>query len=174
MNKMLLKTERPILRPWKDEDRDPFAAMNADPEVMRYLLKVLDRNESDELVDRLQRQYDQRGYSMLAVERIEDGKFLGFTGIGHHRWFPDEVEIGWRLARFAWKQGYATEAARACADYAFDVLHLDHLIAITLPENVRSQAVMKRLDMNEDRRTTVDGIDLVIYRLSKISEGANQ
>ncbi len=174
MNKMLLKTERLILRSWKDEDREPFAAMNADPEVMRYLLKKLDRKESDELVDRFQRQYEQRGYSMLAVERIADGNFLGFTGLGHHRWFPDEVEVGWRLARFAWGQGYATEAARACVDHAFNVLHLDHLISITLPENVRSQAVMKRIGMKENRRTTVEGIDLVVYRLSNIFECDNQ
>lgn len=171
---MFLKTDRLILRTWKDEDREPFAAMNADPEVMQYLFNKLDRKESDELIDRFRNDYARQGYGMMSVERMEKGEFLGFTGIGHHRWFPDEVEIGWRLARFAWGRGYATEAAKACVDYAFKVLALDHLIAITLPENVRSQAVMKRIGMKEDRRTTVEGVDLILYRLPNISNGVKR
>lgn len=163
-NKIFLMTARLVLRPWKDEDREPFAAMNADAEVMRYLLKQLTRKESDELIERFRSEYEKQSYAMMAVQRREDGRFLGFTGIGHHRWFPGEMEIGWRLARFAWGQGYATEAARACADYAFEKLGTDHLIAITLPENVRSRAVMKRIGMAEDRQTTIEGVDLVIYR----------
>lgn len=78
---MLLQTDRLILRPWKDEDRELFAAMNVDPEVMRYLFKILDEKESDELVDRFRQEYDRRGYAMMAVQRIEDGRFLVSTGI---------------------------------------------------------------------------------------------
>jgi RimJ/RimL family protein N-acetyltransferase len=113
----LIRTQRLILRRWEDADRAPFAAMNADPEVMRFFNATLTRAESDAWVDMINQVIDTAGYGLLALERTSDRAFLGFTGLwpfgpGHP--LGDHIEIGWRLARSAWGQGYATEAAAAC------------------------------------------------------------
>jgi RimJ/RimL family protein N-acetyltransferase len=147
-----LATQRLVLRRWSDADREPFAALCADPEVMRHFPAVLSRAEADELADRADGAFERRRsngapYGLAAVERREDGRFLGFVGLNHMRWYPDDVEIGWRLARDAWGRGYATEAATAWVGYARDVLRLPRLISITVPANTASLAVMRRIGM---------------------------
>nr|WP_240896018.1 GNAT family N-acetyltransferase [Kineococcus siccus] len=140
------------MRRWSAADAEPFAALCADPEVMRHFPAVLSRAEADALADRADRCFDERRsagspYGLAAVERRADGEFLGFVGLHHMRWYPDDVEIGWRLARSAWGQGYATEAATAWVAYARDVLRLPRLISITVPGNTASTAVMRRIGM---------------------------
>jgi len=147
-----LATQRLVLRRWSAADREPFAAMNADPEVMRHFPAVLDREASDALADRADGGFDRlrangSPYGLAAVERRADGEFLGFVGLAPMRWYPDDVEIGWRLAPHAWGQGYATEAATAWVEHARDVLRLPRLISITVPANTPSLAVMRRLGM---------------------------
>lgn len=147
-----LQTDRLILRRWKDSDLEPWAAMNADPEVREHLGEVMTREQSDGSVARFLEEYDARGYGWLAVEVRETGAFIGFAGLDE----VDEempftgVEIGWRLAREAWGRGYATEAARAILAFAFDTLALPEVLALTTATNTRSQAVMKRLGMTYD------------------------
>ncbi|MCK2220597.1 GNAT family N-acetyltransferase [Actinomadura sp. ATCC 31491] len=148
-----METERLILRRWRAEDREPFAAMNADPEVMEHFPAPLTREESDLLVDRIEQHFDERGYSLWALEVIGTGEFVGFTGLSYQTFdapFLPAVEIGWRLARPAWGHGYATEAARRVVAFAFEEAGLDDLISMTAASNLRSQAVMRRLGMTRD------------------------
>jgi RimJ/RimL family protein N-acetyltransferase len=151
-----LRTERLLLRRWRDSDRQPFAALNADPEVMKHFPARLTRAESDSAIDRLEAFFDQRGFGRWAVEIVATARFIGFTGLSVPQFtahFMPAVEIGWRLAREAWGHGYATEAARAALTFGFDPagpLGLTEVVSITSTENVRSQAVMARLGMTHD------------------------
>lgn len=137
--------------------------MNADPEVMRHLGGPMAREASDAQLRRSIGDFQRRGYGWSALERLDDGAVLGFTGLHHHRWFPDDVEVGWRLARSAWGQGYATEAATAWVRRAFGVLALPRLISTTIPANSASIAVMRRLGFELAKAERHEGIDVVVY-----------
>jgi RimJ/RimL family protein N-acetyltransferase len=152
-----LRTERLLLRGWQPADREPFAALNADPEVMRYFPQPLTRQASDRLADQIAADIAREGWGLWALEQRSTGAFLGFTGLarpGFDAPFTPAVEIGWRLDRAAWGFGFATEAARAAAAFAFDDvglgLDLDELVAFTAAPNARSRAVMRRLGMRRD------------------------
>ncbi len=148
-----LQTERLVLRRWRDGDREPFARLNADPVVMEHFPALLDRDESDAMVDRLDGDIAERGWGLWALERRDDGTFIGFTGLSVPAFdapFMPAVEIGWRLDRRAWGQGLATEAARASLHYAFEQLALAEVVSFTVPANVRSRAVMERIGMQRD------------------------
>src|SRR5689334_7564932 len=115
-------TERLIMRQWRESDREPFAALNADPEVMRYFLSTMTRAECDAFVDLIAGLIDERGWGLWALEERSSGEFLGFTGLlapSFDAHFTPAVEVGWRLARGAWGRGYASEAARAAVAYGF-------------------------------------------------------
>jgi RimJ/RimL family protein N-acetyltransferase len=169
----VIRTERLVMRRWREADREPFAAMNADPEVMRYFPAPLDRAASDAMVDRIEDLFRRQGFGLWALEMASTavaapelastelastelastGEFIGFTGLNP---MPDGVpgaggmEVGWRLARHAWHQGYATEAAAASAGVAFQGAGLAELWSITAVLNEPSQAVMRRLGMTLD------------------------
>lgn len=146
----MIGTPRLILRRWRDGDRAAFAAMNADPEVMRFYERSLTRAESDARIDRLERHLDDHGFGEFAVERRADGAFLGMVGLATLDApvpLAPGVEVAWQLARHAWGQGYATEAARAAMDDGFARLGLDRIVAFTARPNLPSQAVMARLGM---------------------------
>jgi RimJ/RimL family protein N-acetyltransferase len=144
-----LVTARLRLRAFGDADRDAFAALNADPQVMEHFPSRLTRVESDALVDRIALRWAEDGHGLWAVERVADGAFLGFTGVATLAWLPTP-EIGWRFARFAWGQGYATEAARAARDWAFAEFGVAEIVSVTTAGNDRSQAVMQRIGMTRD------------------------
>ncbi|WP_171169049.1 GNAT family N-acetyltransferase [Streptomyces sp. I05A-00742] len=147
-----LRTDRLTLRRWRDSDLEPWAAMNADPEVREHLGDLLTREQSDASVARFQAEFDRRGYGWWAVEVRATGEFIGFAGLDQ----VDDgmpftgVEIGWRLARPAWGHGYATEAASAVLDHGFDTLGLPEILAVTTATNLRSQAVMRRIGMTRN------------------------
>jgi RimJ/RimL family protein N-acetyltransferase len=146
----VIETPRLILRGWRDADYEPFAALNADPEVMRHFPSLLSREESDGAANRLRLDIDDHGWGLWAVERKDDGAFMGFTGLQRPRPphpLQDDVEIGWRLARWSWGHGYASEAARASLDFGFNELGLSRIVSFTIAANERSQAVMRRLGM---------------------------
>lgn len=148
-----LRTQRLLLRRWREEDREPFAAMGADPEVMRHFPALLDRAASDALIDLQDALLERRGWGLWAVEEEVEGRFLGFTGLNVPRFeapFTPATEIGWRLRRDAWGHGYATEAARAALAVAFRDLGLHEVVSFTASTNLRSQAVMRRLGMTHD------------------------
>ena len=146
-----LRTERLLLRPWRDEDREPFAALNADSVVMEHFPSTMTREQSDAFVDFLMDGFAERGWGLWAVEA--EGAFVGFVGLLVPRFeahFTPAVEIGWRLARHAWGKGYATEAGRAVLDFAFGELGLDEVVSFTATTNLPSQRVMQRLGMTHD------------------------
>lgn len=149
----MIETERLILRRWRASDRAPFAAMNADPEVMRFFPSVLTRAESDGAIARMQDHFDAEGFGFGAVERRSDGAFLGMVGLKRviaEAPCAPAVEAGWRLARAHWGQGYAAEAARGWIDWGFAALGLPEVVAFVVPANRASQAVTARLGMTRD------------------------
>ena len=148
-----LRTPRLLLRPWRDPDREPFAAMNADPEVMEHYPASLTPAESDALVERIRAGFQQHGYGLWAIEVVAGGEFIGYAGLAPASFeshFTPAVEIGWRLARPAWGHGYATEAARAALAFGFDQAGLREIVSFTSADNLRSQAVMRRIGMTHD------------------------
>jgi ribosomal-protein-alanine N-acetyltransferase len=148
-----LETERLVLRRWQPGDRAPFAAMNADPQVMEHFPAPLTPEESDALVDRIETGFARDGYGLWALETKDDGTFIGFTGLALQTFpahFTPAVEVGWRLARAAWGRGYASEAARAAIDFGFGTVGLDEIVSMTAATNVRSQRVMQRIGMTRD------------------------
>jgi RimJ/RimL family protein N-acetyltransferase len=162
-------TERLVLRPFRDSDLEPWAALNADPDVTQYLGQPLSREDSDGTAWAINAAYEAQGFGFLAVERRSDGVFLGACGLSKEKWYPDDLEIGWRLARAYWGHGYATEAAASWLDHAFHEAGLPRVIAVTDTPNVRSIAVMRRLGMSFDHEAVLedDGVpfDATIYSL---------
>ena len=148
-----LHTERLFLRRWREEDLQPFAALNSDPEVMRFFPKMLTREESDSMVMNFEYGFEQNGFGLWVVEVSADRSFAGFVGLNVVR--PPipcapAVEAGWRLARSHWGHGYATEAASAALRFGFEVAGLHEIVAFAVPANVRSLAVMERIGMRRD------------------------
>lgn len=151
-----LTTPRLTLRQWCAADRAPFAALNADPLVMKYFPATLDRAASDAVADRIEAGIAARGFGFWATEITATREFIGFVGISVPMApFPHLpcVDVGWRLARAFWHQGYATEAANAALDVGFGQIGLDEIIAFTALTNTPSRAVMVRLGMREDAAT---------------------
>ncbi|MFF1478123.1 GNAT family N-acetyltransferase [Streptomyces sp. NPDC058301] len=147
-----LRTDRLLLRRWRESDLEPWAAMNADPDVREHLGELLTREQSDAVVALMQAEFDERGFGWWALEARETGEFIGRVGldeVGADMPFTG-VDIGWRLARSAWGRGYATEAALACLAFGFEALGLREIVASTTVNNVRSQAVMRRIGMTRD------------------------
>ncbi len=148
-----IRTERLLLRRWRDGDRAPWAAMCADPDVMRHFPALQTREQADATIDRIDAHFEEHGFGLWAVERIEDGDFIGFVGLYRPTYdahFTPAVEIGWRLARAAWGAGYATEAAGAVVEHAFGTLALDEIVSVTVPANEPSRNVMRKLGMAHD------------------------
>ena len=148
-----IDTDRLHLRRWRFFDRAPFAALNADPEVMEHFPSTLTEEESDALVDRIRAQFDEHGFGLWALEVRGRGEFIGFTGLAIQTFdapFNPSVEVGWRLARSAWGNGFALEAARAAVADGFERLGLEEIVSLTATSNVRSQSVMQRLGMTRD------------------------
>lgn len=150
---MELRTERLLLRRWRESDRTLFAGMNTDPEVMRHFIAPLSREESDSFVDRIEDAFDIWGFGLWAIEVPGVADFIGFTGlwpVGFEAHFTPAVEIGWRLGREHWGFGYATEAAAAALDFGLGPAGLEEVVSFTIPANVRSIAVMERIGMSND------------------------
>lgn len=158
-----LSAERLILRPWRDDDLAPFAALNGDPEVMAHFPKTLTPAQSDALAAQIRAALAERGFGWWAAEVPGVAPFIGFIGLsvpdfGAHFLPPGRqvVELGWRLARPFWGRGYATEGARLALRIGFDALGLAEIVTFTTTANARSQAVMRRLGMTHDAAEDFD------------------
>jgi RimJ/RimL family protein N-acetyltransferase len=175
----ILETRRLRLRGWREQDLAPFATLNADPRVMEFLRRRLDRAESDALASRIGDHFARHGFGLWAVEAPGVANFIGFVGLSvpsFQAHFMPCVEIGWRLAHEYWGHGYAREAARAALAFGFRDLALDEIVSFTVPLNWRSRRVMERLSMttsaadNFEHPALPEGHPLrshVLYRLSK-------
>jgi RimJ/RimL family protein N-acetyltransferase len=146
-----LTTERLILRRWTDDDREPFADLNADPEVMRYFPNTLTKVESDALVDRIEQGFATNGFGLWAVEEKGSNTFIGYIGIAERNHdgisFMPCLEIGWRLYRDFWGHGYATEGAHAVMEYAASMRELTRLFSYTSRLNEPSINVMRKIGL---------------------------
>jgi RimJ/RimL family protein N-acetyltransferase len=170
-------TERLRLRQWRDADLDPFAALSADPEVMRHFPAVMTRAQSDEFAAGVRAKIARDGWGLWAVEVAAGPSFIGFVGLNRPRFeahFTPAVEVGWRLARQYWGNGYATEAAAAALSFGFKQLELEEIVSFTVPVNERSTRVMRRLGMSYDQADDFDHPNVagplrhhVLYRISK-------
>jgi RimJ/RimL family protein N-acetyltransferase len=148
-----LRTERLLLRRWRPADLEPFAAMNADPQVMEHFPAPLSREESDAAAARIAAHFERHGFGLWAVEASSGAPFAGFIGLAIPRFeahFTPCVEIGWRLAADHWGRGYATEGARAALAFGFESLRLEEIVSYTVPANLRSRRVMEKLGMTHD------------------------
>jgi RimJ/RimL family protein N-acetyltransferase len=169
-----LRTPRLLLREWRDEDAEPFAAMSADPEVLRYLPAP-----DEGWVARQRTHFAEHGFGNFVVELPGEASFIGVVGLNHVRWtlaFTPAVEAAWRLAPAYWGKGYALEAARAALDDGFGRIGLEEIVAYTVPANRASRQVMERLGMTRDpaedfdHPSRPDGDPLrrhVLYRLRR-------
>jgi ribosomal-protein-alanine N-acetyltransferase len=167
-----LRTTRLLLRNWRDSDRPAFAALNADPEVMRHFPSTLTREESDALFDRAQDHIARHGFGPWTVEIPGVSECAGFIGLAIPSFeapFAPAVEVAWRLHCDQWGKGYATEGARATLEFAFSELDLSEVVAFTVPENLRSLAVMRRLGMQYSGEFDhpAGGLRHVLYRINR-------
>jgi RimJ/RimL family protein N-acetyltransferase len=147
----VITTARLVLRPWRDSDREPFAAMGRDPEVMACFPSLVTREQSDALIERASAHITREGFGFWALESAEG--FVGFAGlqtVPFEAHFTPAVETGWRLARAHWGKGYAIEAARAALAFGFGTLGLREIVAFLLPANTRSASVCERLGMHRN------------------------
>lgn len=145
-------TDRIGLRQWGSKDYEPFAEMNADPEVRKYFPKLMTHEESDRLIERSMGQIMELGYGFWATDIWATGEFIGMVGIApvlFESFFTPCTEIGWRLKKSAWGNGYATEAAAACLDYAFNKLNIQEIYSFTAIPNTPSENVMKKIGMQK-------------------------
>ena len=155
MNKQeyLFKSERLGFRNWDPTDLDDFTLLNRDPEVMRHFPSPLTREDTKTLMDRLQRQFAEKGYTYFATELLQTGEFMGFIGLVWQEYkapFTPATDIGWRLRKQFWGKGYATEGAKRCLEFAFNTLGLQKVVSVCPVSNHRSETVMKKIGMRKE------------------------
>ncbi|MEP7048311.1 MAG: GNAT family N-acetyltransferase [Ilumatobacteraceae bacterium] len=150
-----ITTARLVMREWQDDDRAPYAALNGDPDVMRHFPSTLTPEQSDEMVDRISAKWRDAGFGLWAVERLDTAEFIGFVGLAAPSWqadFTPCVEVGWRLAKQHWGNGFAPEAATAALEWGFTNVDLpgDEIVSFTTEGNLNSQRVMRKIGMQRD------------------------
>jgi len=176
-NYYIFESQRLGFRRWTAMDQTPFAQMNADNEVMKFFPNKLSRDASDAFLRKIDLEHDQKGYGLWAVDVKESNSFIGFIGF-HEATFEADftpcIEIGWRLCKESWNNGYATEGAKACVDYAFNHLHIDTIYSFTAVINISSINVMEKIGLNKvttfEHPNLVKGHPLrphVLYRIDK-------
>lgn len=165
---LIVETERLVLRRWRSDDAEPFAAINADPVVMRFVGGPLSRRDSDRVLERMETHWDTYGFGRCAVEEKLTARLLGFVGLGRHPAVPGATEIGWRLASHSWGRGLATEAAHAMRDLAFGRFGLDRVVSVAVPENAASLRVMRKIGMQHWVDLDHNGQLLTVYEMRPV------
>jgi len=171
MSDPAITTPRLLLRRWRDEDVEPFAAMCSDPEVMRYIGSgdTRTREQAAASIKAFEGMWDEKGYGLFAVELQSSGRLIGFTGLSEPMFLPEimpAVEIGWRFARQSWGNGFATEAARAVLDFGLVELGIPEIVSIHQTDNHASGRIMQKLGMRYDREALDEtcGRSVHVYR----------
>lgn len=162
----MIRTDRLLLRRWRDSDRAPFAAMNGDPAVMEHMQGLMSAEASDAFLERIERHWDEHGWGLWAVEVRGVELFVGYVGLWPADYVANGVvEVGWRLARAHWGNGYATEGAAEALRFGFTDVGLDEIVSFTVPQNVRSRRVMERIGLVRDAAGDFDHprVDPVAY-----------
>jgi len=179
MPEIFIETPRLILRHWQESDHEPFVQLNMDKDVMEFFPSIRTREETLLQIQRIIARIDESGYGFFAVERKDNHQFIGFTGLTHpgfESYFTPCVEIGWRLSKENWGQGFATEAAKACLEFGFEKLQLEEIYSFTSILNTRSEQVMKKIGMIKiglfDHPSMEDGNALKQHVLYKITNSA--
>lgn len=177
MPTIFIETQRLILRQWKESDYAPYIQLNQDREVMEFFPSVKTEEESLANIEKISNQISSAGYGLFAVERKDNHQFIGFTGFSHpsfESYFTPCVEIGWRLSKDNWGQGFATEAAEACLKFGFSKLRFNNIFSFTSVHNTRSERVMIKAGMAKhgffDHPLIQDGHILkshVVYKISR-------
>jgi ribosomal-protein-alanine N-acetyltransferase len=180
----VITTPRLNLRPWRGSDLEAFVELSADPRVMEFFPKLLDRVECEAVALRVAAHFERHGFGLWAVEVPGVAGFIGFAGLDIPKFqahFTPCVEVGWRLAFDHWGKGYATEAAQAALDFAFDELRLEQVVSMTVEPNRRSWRLMERLGMTRSPQDDFDHPNLVeghplrrhlLYRISRAAWAA--
>jgi RimJ/RimL family protein N-acetyltransferase len=188
--KIILSTDRLILRTWKSDDIPLMAAISSDPLVMEHFPYTQDLAATQKLIAHIQDHYEKYGYCLYALEIKNTGEFIGFVGLNHPSFdipgfIPKSlpiVEIGWRLSSTHWGKGYATEAAKAVLKYAFNELNLKEIISFTVPANIKSRRVMEKIGLHHSETDDFnhpkidEGSPLkqhVLYRLARNRSSSN-
>ena len=178
----VIRTDRLVLRRWRDDDRPHYLAMNQDPVVMEHMQGLQSADVSNDFIDRIEAHWDEHGWGLWALEVPGIAPFIGFTGLwpATHVLGWESREVGWRLARQYWGRGYATEGAREALRFGFEDHGFDEIVSFTVPQNVRSLAVMQRIGLIRDPDGDFDHprvdpvayphlVRHVLYRLSRAS-----
>lgn len=158
-----LRTGRLTMRRWRESDLAPFAMLNSDPDVMEHFPSILSESETAEAIERFESHFEAHGFGLWAVEHNLTRRFIGFAGLSVPRFeshFTPAVEVGWRLAKEQWGNGFATEAARAAVAFGFDEAELEEIVSFAIPANIRSIRVMRHLGMTHD---PIDDFDHPIF-----------
>jgi RimJ/RimL family protein N-acetyltransferase len=152
MRSYLFKSARLGFRNWQEGDIDKLAAINADKEVMKFFPSLRTWQETGSFIERMQKQFEEKGYCYFAIDTLDEETFIGFIGLSEQNYVADFtpcIDIGWRLAKTAWNKGYATEGAKKCLEFAFQTLHLEQVYAIAPVVNAKSEHVMKKIGMRK-------------------------
>ena len=161
MSNVYIETPRLLLRGWRESDLEPFAEMNADPQVMYYFPQPYSQKKTRHFFATIQQEFSDYGYGLYAVEEKATGLFMGYIGF-HRAEFDVEfcpcIEIGWRLNKVSWNKGYATEGASACLEYGFNNLGFDKVYSFTAVVNLPSERVMQKIGMSLERHFEHPGV----------------
>jgi RimJ/RimL family protein N-acetyltransferase len=175
MSKPAITTSRLLLRRWRSDDVEPYAAMCSDPEVMRYIGSgdTRTREQAAAAILAFERVWEEKSYGLFAVELLGSNQLIGFTGLAEPAFLPEimpAVEVGWRFTRQSWGNGYATEAARAVLDFGADQLGISEILSIHQVGNDASARIMQKLGMRFDRET----MDQTCGRLVRVYRSAER
>lgn len=152
MKPYIFKSERLGFRNWFSADIEQLSEINADPTVMEFFPGLPTKAQTIEFIERMQKQFVEKGFCYFAVDKLEDGEFIGFIGVSEQTFesdFTPCMDIGWRLSAKEWNKGFATEGAKKCLDYAFNQLKLEKVISICPKINLPSENVMKKIGMKK-------------------------
>lgn len=177
--KIIIETDRLILRTWLDNDLQPMLAINQDPKVMEYFPSLQDLEMTKNFIDKVNAHFEKHSYSLYATVRKDTGEFIGFIGLliaDFDAHFTPATEIGWRLSSKHWGQGFATEGAKAVLDYAFRELKIPEIVSFTAEGNAKSVKVMQKIGLRHNENDDFDHQKLddtnplkrhVLYRLNR-------